>query len=449
MSETNPHESDLILGGQNPPPIDAAILGGLAGVKQRLESESIAERIWALNNAVQYGENAIDLAIQALSDETGEVRRSAKRLLRDRLGEVGRKALLDRETMSYFTTIDDWKQEVYNPEVGIIDPNNNAYILEVDITSSRSNEIDTISCSSDKIDSLLSDSRCSDLNALIFVINLRGYTHDPKYSSLITKSIIELLDKISYTCPNLTLICLGDMHYSHFCNYQNRSNILYPYGHKSCFKVSVLSLLKIFFKSEALYLFGDFIDAHENNKNAFKKHFDEFNDNYKSQTLKTLVIDGSETSNILPYICSIDMPNLEYFQIWIECQNRHPSESYNCYHLLLPILSGYDVSNLKYFGLCLWQSHKTKLLKIFLNAPLIKKLSVLDFQMGAIEDDREIKYLINYLKKMKNLKIIDLSYNCLSHDSIKQLRQLDLEVKTNNQFRSKYHRIDALGYIPF
>jgi formylglycine-generating enzyme required for sulfatase activity len=36
MSETNPRESDLVLGGQNPPPVDAAILGGLAGKKQRL-----------------------------------------------------------------------------------------------------------------------------------------------------------------------------------------------------------------------------------------------------------------------------------------------------------------------------------------------------------------------------------------------------------------------------
>ncbi len=51
MSETNPRESDLILGGQNPPPLNAAVLGGLAGIKQRLESESIAARLQALNNA--------------------------------------------------------------------------------------------------------------------------------------------------------------------------------------------------------------------------------------------------------------------------------------------------------------------------------------------------------------------------------------------------------------
>ncbi|WP_310425662.1 hypothetical protein [Chamaesiphon sp. VAR_48_metabat_135_sub] len=37
MSAPNPHESDLVLGGQNPPPINAAVLGGEAGKKQKLQ----------------------------------------------------------------------------------------------------------------------------------------------------------------------------------------------------------------------------------------------------------------------------------------------------------------------------------------------------------------------------------------------------------------------------
>jgi hypothetical protein len=88
MSESNPHESDLILGGQNPPQTNAAILGGLAGVKQRLESESIAQRLQALNNAVAYGDNAIDLLIESLSDSTDEVSQLAYNLLCDRLDKI-------------------------------------------------------------------------------------------------------------------------------------------------------------------------------------------------------------------------------------------------------------------------------------------------------------------------------------------------------------------------
>jgi hypothetical protein len=41
MSQTNPNNSDAVLGGGNPAPINAVVLGGLAGAKQRLESESL------------------------------------------------------------------------------------------------------------------------------------------------------------------------------------------------------------------------------------------------------------------------------------------------------------------------------------------------------------------------------------------------------------------------
>ena len=39
MSETNHRESELVLGGQNSPPINAAILGGEAGKKRQLANE--------------------------------------------------------------------------------------------------------------------------------------------------------------------------------------------------------------------------------------------------------------------------------------------------------------------------------------------------------------------------------------------------------------------------
>ena len=36
MSENQPSNTDAILGGQNPPPVDAFVLGGVAGARQRL-----------------------------------------------------------------------------------------------------------------------------------------------------------------------------------------------------------------------------------------------------------------------------------------------------------------------------------------------------------------------------------------------------------------------------
>jgi hypothetical protein len=122
MSELNPHDSAAILGGQNSSPITAVVLGGIAGVQQRLASESIVAKLRALQDISQYGNSGIDLAIQALSDPTEEVKRLARKLLRNQTGEEGKSALLSREPLHYFTTLNDWRWEVYNPEIGIVDP---------------------------------------------------------------------------------------------------------------------------------------------------------------------------------------------------------------------------------------------------------------------------------------------------------------------------------------
>jgi hypothetical protein len=39
MSEFQPSNTDAILGGQNPPPVNAAVLGGAAGTKRKLAHE--------------------------------------------------------------------------------------------------------------------------------------------------------------------------------------------------------------------------------------------------------------------------------------------------------------------------------------------------------------------------------------------------------------------------
>lgn len=120
MSEINPHYTDAVLGGQNPPLFDAAILGGLAGVEQRLTSESLAAKLQALINIINYGNKGINLAIQALADSNEDIRRLARRLLRDRLGDEGKEALLEREPSGYFTTFDDWRQEIYDPLASLV-----------------------------------------------------------------------------------------------------------------------------------------------------------------------------------------------------------------------------------------------------------------------------------------------------------------------------------------
>jgi predicted RNA binding protein YcfA (HicA-like mRNA interferase family) len=68
--ENRPREYDAVKGGQNSTPIDAAVLGGISGVKSRLSSTLLAVRIAALSEALKYGEAGLDLVVSALQDES-------------------------------------------------------------------------------------------------------------------------------------------------------------------------------------------------------------------------------------------------------------------------------------------------------------------------------------------------------------------------------------------
>ncbi|MCC3404707.1 MAG: formylglycine-generating enzyme family protein [Microcoleus sp. PH2017_10_PVI_O_A] len=85
--QDRPGEYDAVLGGQNSIPVNAAVLGGIAGVKSRLASPIVEVRIAALSEALKYGEVGLKLIIQALHDESMQVKISACSLLKDRSEE--------------------------------------------------------------------------------------------------------------------------------------------------------------------------------------------------------------------------------------------------------------------------------------------------------------------------------------------------------------------------
>ncbi|MCF4969728.1 GUN4 domain-containing protein [Nostoc sp. CMAA1605] len=77
-----PREYDVVLGGQNLPPIDGVVLGGIEGVKLRLDSVHSQEvRIAALSDALKYGEEGQALLQQIVLTETGNLQWLAYDLL--------------------------------------------------------------------------------------------------------------------------------------------------------------------------------------------------------------------------------------------------------------------------------------------------------------------------------------------------------------------------------
>lgn len=77
-----PKATDGILGGQTPPPIASAVLGGIAGLQQQMTLASPEQRSQLLATALNYGEAGIDLLISTLnSDPVLIVRATAYQLL--------------------------------------------------------------------------------------------------------------------------------------------------------------------------------------------------------------------------------------------------------------------------------------------------------------------------------------------------------------------------------
>ncbi len=79
----SPREYDAVLGGNSPPPIYSAVLGGIEGLKRRLETGNTQQQIKSLADAIKYGDAGIDLLIDALNDGEIEVRAKAFQLLQD------------------------------------------------------------------------------------------------------------------------------------------------------------------------------------------------------------------------------------------------------------------------------------------------------------------------------------------------------------------------------
>jgi formylglycine-generating enzyme required for sulfatase activity len=79
-----PREYDAVLGGNSPSLEGAAVLGGIEGVKLRLQNPEPQLRIAALNQALNYGEQGLDLVIAGLKDESWDIQNAAYLILNSR-----------------------------------------------------------------------------------------------------------------------------------------------------------------------------------------------------------------------------------------------------------------------------------------------------------------------------------------------------------------------------
>jgi hypothetical protein len=404
MSELNPRNSDAILGGQTPPPTTGAILGGLAGAKQRLESETILARLSALTEAFRYGEQGNDLAVQALNDSSDEVQQLAYRLLRSQGSEKGKQALLNHQPLRYFTTLSDWRFETYNAEIGITDPENNAYV--VCVAKQTVDDADGLS----QLESLLCEENITEVQALVINIDFirRQYysAAGDNYHSF--GAAMEAICDAKERLPNLRALYIGD----------GAADV--PEFKKSKMPIfDIRPFLDNFPKLEVLQVFGNFgRDNYYTLECSGLRH----------ENLKTLIIETAyiEHDN-LKQLCSMDLPKLELFELWLGRTGGIKS----IMSALEPILAGYIYPNLKSFGLCSAEEHKNWLPEI-VNAPFMEQIAVLDFKMGTMVD-ANIEPLLN-LSLTQNLKALNVTGNQLSSSAIAQLSQQPYQLISTYQY---------------
>ena len=92
-----PREYDAVLGGKNSLPVNAAVLGGIEGVKLRLTAADELVRVEAVRDTVKYGEAGLDVAIASLKDKSPKVRQAVLNLLEEKVSHSKVKALLGKE----------------------------------------------------------------------------------------------------------------------------------------------------------------------------------------------------------------------------------------------------------------------------------------------------------------------------------------------------------------
>ncbi len=109
MKDNQPSYFDAVLGGKAAPTITGIVLGGLKGVKNRLNSSNIEEKIAALRSALNYGDAGLDLVLEALQDSSIQMRRLARRLLKQKQESKARQALLNYDPWLFFTKLEKWQ----------------------------------------------------------------------------------------------------------------------------------------------------------------------------------------------------------------------------------------------------------------------------------------------------------------------------------------------------
>ncbi len=388
-NQNQPKDFDAVLGGESPPPVDAAVLGGIEGVKRYLSSPVVKVRVAALSETLKYGDAGLDLLIRALQDESKMVQRSAYQLLRKRVEPQVKQALQGYTPWNLVERLEEYpgykgmhpekfanRQVVeYNPEIGITNTVDTAYAIRCEYDDEEDAVI--------RLERLLEDTKVGELEALVFGQWYSEMTDDN--SSRIIKALVAVKNKLT----NLKSIFIGDISYDECEIYWIQQSDISP-------------ILQAYPQLEILQVRGGDGLA--------------FSPPIRHDNLNALIIEtGGLSRDTVAQIFNMNLSALEHLELWFG------SEDYggNCWvEDLNPILFAEKFPNLTYLGLRNSQ-FADEIVNTIVGSPILNSLSVLDLSMGTLSDVGA-KKLLN-CSAVHNLDILNLSDNFISEEIVNKL----------------------------
>lgn len=412
-----PRKYDAVLGGVSPAPLQGAILGGMQGVKHRLNSPIIEARIAALNEALNYGEEGLNLIIAALDNNFRKVRYVAAQLLQQRKNEQAKLALQNYKFWSGFerynrlqpkfiTTFANRKIIEFDSKAGITDIVATAYALRVNYKCNKyklEHNMEIV----DKLQILLKDPLANQVEALVF-----GFWNTKKYYNS-SRHVVDALIDVHEQLPNLNALFIGDI--------EDCQCMI------SSITQSNLSLIFVAYPElEVMKIRGDRF-YHLEEGLSF--------DRLRHDKLKALIIEsGGLRREVINQICRLELPALEYLELWTGRDDYGGTSSIED---VMPIISGQQFPKLKYLGLRNSQ-YSDDIAFAIVQSPLIEQLIELDFSMGTLGDEGA-EALLN-CPAVNQLDTLNVDDNCLSRPMVARLKQLDIEVIASHQKSSHNYR---------
>ncbi len=410
-NQNQPNKYDAVLGGNAPPPIHGAVLGGIEGVKRRLSSSNVDAQIAALNDALNYGDVGLKTLIKTLKHDSEQIRKYTYKLLQDKEEIHVKQALKDYKFWTSFeksykfstnhaTTFANRKVIEFDPEIGITDTINTAYAIRVsDWDLSPKNLIST-----EKLQILQKNPLAHQIKALVLGF---WYTKD--------LSLIDALLNASENLTNLKALCIENIHDREYYPIENIniSYILLAYPN--------LEILKIRFSNCKTYTYNE------------KRLGLEIN-SIRHENLKALIIECKRIDMELIFeIHNLELPALEYFELWSITSENGSTYSRMGIKELMQVFSKI-FPKLKYLGIRNCKNNLEDLNHVpfgIVDSSIIENLVELDLSMGSINDEGA-EALLN-CPFIKNLDTLDVSDNYLSDEMVERLKQLDIEVIADRQ----------------